>query len=65
MHSIANCQSAFIGEMNTIIRYSSIICGKFKNVNLKIASEELFETEYAMAFRKGFDQDFKRQINKL
>ena len=51
--------------MNVIIAYSSIICGKFKNVKLKIASEEIFETEYAMAFRKGFDQDFKRQINKL
>ena len=65
MQSIVNGQSAFIEHKFRIISYSSIICGKFKNARLKIANKKFFLSEYGMAFRKGFDEDFKRKINKL
>ena len=65
MNSIVNGQSAYISYLDKVTIYSSIICRKFENVKLKIASKRFFITEYGMAFRKGFDQDFKQKINKL
>ena len=65
MQSIVNGQSAFIEHKFRIVSYSSIICGKFKNARLKLASKKFFLSEYGMAFRKGLNQDFKRKINKL
>ena len=65
IHSIVNGQSAYISHMEEIAIYSSIICRKCKNAKLKIASKKFFTTEYAMAFKKCFDGDFKRKINKL
>ena len=65
MQSIVNGESAFIEHKFVIVSYSIIICGKFKNARLKIASEKFFLSAYGMAFRKGFDQVLKRKINKL
>ena len=65
VQSIVNGESALIEYKFVIVTCSSIICGKFKNARLKIASENFFLSAYGMAFRKGFDQDFKRKINKL
>ena len=65
MQSIVNGESAFIEHKFRIVPYSSIICWKFKNARLKIASKKFFLSEYGMAFRKGFDEGFKRKINKL
>ena len=65
LQSIVNGESAFIEHKFVIVLYSSIICGKFKNARLKIASEKFFLSAYGMAFRKGFDQVLKRKINKL
>ena len=65
MQSIVNGESAYIDHINGIVAYSNIICRQFKNVKLKIASKKFFLSQYGMAFRKGFDQLFKRKINKL
>ena len=65
VESIVNGESALIEYKFVIVTYSSITCGKFKNARLKIASKKFFLTAYGMAFRKGFDQDFKQKINKL
>ena len=65
VQSIVNGKSAFIDHKFRIVPYSSIICGKFKNARLKIANKKFFSSAYGMAFRKGFDDDFKWKINKL
>ena len=65
MQSIVNRQNALIDYDFALVTYSSITCGKFKNARLKKSRKKFFLSEFGMAFRKGFDEDFKRKINEL
>ena len=65
MQSIVDRQNALIDHEYAIGTYASFTCGKFKNAKLKISRKKFFISEFGMAFRKGFDEDFKRKINKL
>ena len=65
IHSIVNGEGAYIDHKFRMAPYSSIVCGKFKNARLRIARKMFFLSEFGIAFRRGFDEDFKRKINKL
>lgn len=65
MKSIADGHAAYIDQGISINTYGVTMCTNFKNVKLKMATQTFFLAEQGMAFRKGFDQNFKRTINKL